>query len=55
MATNAGCRGYEPYAARIMLTGGIEGGCCTSGGVSSVVLTGTGRVDPLPIGGHGVS
>jgi hypothetical protein len=55
MAADAGCSGDEPDAAGIVLTGGIEGSCCPSGGMSSLVLTGTGRVDPLPIGGHGVS
>jgi hypothetical protein len=55
MAANAGGGGYEADAARVVLTGRIERGCCAGGGVSSVMLTGTGRVDPLPIGGHGVS
>jgi hypothetical protein len=55
MAPDAGGRGYKAYTAGIVLTSRIEGGCCTSGGVSSIMLTRTGRVDPLPIGGHGVS
>jgi hypothetical protein len=55
MAPNTGSRGDEAYAARIVLTGCIEGCRRRSGGMSPVVLTGTGRVDPLPIGGHGVS
>jgi hypothetical protein len=54
MAAGAGCGGYEADAAGIVLTSGIEGSCCPSGGVSSVVLTRTGRVDPLP-SGHGYS
>ena len=47
--------GDKANAARIVLASGIEGCCRGSGGVSSVMLVGTGRVDPLPIGGHGVS
>ena len=47
--------GDETDAAGIVLAGCIERCCRGSGGVSSVMLTGTGRVDPLPIGGHGVS
>jgi hypothetical protein len=55
MAADTGGRGYKAHAARIVVTSGVEGGCCASGGVSSVMLTGTGRVDPLPSGGHDVS
>jgi hypothetical protein len=47
--------GYEADAARIVLAGGIERCCRGCRGVSSVMLAGTGRVDPLPIGGHGIS
>jgi hypothetical protein len=55
VAADTGRGGDEAYAARVVLTGCIEGVRRRSGGMSPVVLTGTGRVDPLPIGGHGVS
>ncbi len=55
MGAPSGGIGDEADAAGIVLSGGIEGGCCCCCGVSPVVLAGTGRVDPLPIGGHGVS
>jgi hypothetical protein len=54
MTPKAICGGDEAYAAGIVLASGIERCCRRSGGVSSV-MAGTGRVDPLPIGGHGVS
>jgi hypothetical protein len=55
MTAHPGRRGDKPYTAGIVFTGCIEGGSRRGGGVSPVMLTGTGRVDPLPIGGHGVS
>ena len=55
MSARAICRGDEADTARIVLAGGVERRCCGSSGVSSLMLAGTGRVDPLPIGGHGVS
>ena len=47
--------GDEADPAGIVLPGGVEGCSCNGRGVSSVEATGTGRVDPLPIGGHGAS
>jgi hypothetical protein len=47
--------GDEADAAGIVLAGCVERCCRGSSGVSSLMLAGTGRVDPLPIGGHGVS
>jgi hypothetical protein len=38
-----------------VLAGRVERCPRRRGGVSGIVLAGTGRVDPLPIGGHGVS
>jgi hypothetical protein len=54
---SAGTRsvGDEADTAGIVLACGVEGGPRKTGGVSGIVLTGTGRVDPLPIGGHGAS
>jgi hypothetical protein len=47
--------GHEADAARVVLAGCIERCCCGRSAVSSPMLARTGRVDPLPIGGHGVS
>jgi hypothetical protein len=47
--------GNEADAAGIVLAGCVERCSRRSRGVSSLMLAGTGRVDPLPIGGHGVS
>jgi hypothetical protein len=47
--------GDEADTAGVVLACGVEGGPRKTGGVSGIVLTGTGRVDPLPIGGHGAS
>jgi hypothetical protein len=47
--------GHEADPAGIVLASGIERCGRRRGGVSSGMLAGTGRVDPLPIGGHGVS
>jgi hypothetical protein len=47
--------GDEADAAGIVLPSGIEERPRYGSRVSGIVLTGTGRVDPLPIGGHGVS
>ena len=55
MGSPSGGIGDEADTAGIVLSSCIEGGCCGGCGVSPVVLAGTGRVDPLPIGGHGVS
>jgi hypothetical protein len=54
---SAGTRrvGDKADTAGIVLAGGVERGPRKTGGVSGIVLTGTGRVDPLPIGGHGAS
>jgi hypothetical protein len=46
--------GHEAYATGVVLSVGIEGGSCNGGGVTGIVRTGTGRMDPLP-SGHGVS
>jgi hypothetical protein len=51
----ARCGGDKADAAGVVLASGIEGGPCKGRGVSGIELTGTGRVDPLPIGGHGAS
>jgi hypothetical protein len=55
MGAHSGGGGDKADAACIVFAGRIEGRSRESGGVSRVVLTGTGRVDPLPIGGHGAS
>ena len=47
--------GDKADTAGIVLACGVEGCPRKTGGVSGIVLTGTGRVDPLPIGGHGAS
>jgi hypothetical protein len=47
--------GDEADSAGIVLPGGVEGCSCDGCGVSSIEVIGTGRVDPLPIGGHGAS
>jgi hypothetical protein len=52
--SGAGRGGDQADAAGIVFAMGIEGSSSLGGGVSRV-LTATGRVDPLPIGGHGAS
>jgi hypothetical protein len=55
VGASSGGGGDEADTTGVMFATGIEGRSCDGCGVSSVEATGTGRVDPLPIGGHGAS
>jgi hypothetical protein len=47
--------GNEAHSACVVFARGVERFVSRRGAVSQGMLAGTGRVDPLPIGGHGVS